>query len=80
MYSAKPEAVPQARGIIATQQLDEPALVALDALPLRHNTGGLETQVPHAVEHRREHRHPDGDHNAFQVDAIAYVGGAPGHM
>ena len=77
--SAEPETMPQVAGIVAAQQFYEIAVPALDTLPRGHNFVGLEPEVIHAVEHGGKGRHPDSNHDPFEVHPVAHVSGGAGY-
>ncbi len=74
-HGAIPETIPDTARVIPPQQVDQPAVPTLDSLPVRHDIVGLQTQIIHPVKHGGKSGQPHRDHDALEVDSIAYMSG-----
>ena len=73
---AMPEVVPHAGRVVTGKHTDQsvaPAFTSGDT-HIGHDGVGLETDIPHTVEHGGKRTEPHGDHDALKIDTVAHMG------
>ena len=74
MQCTEQETVPYTVYVVATKCPNNSTAPAIQLTArCREHFIGLESQVPHAVEHGRECGKPYGDHDALQIHTVAHV-------